>query len=59
MRKYRSLLLFIQDDSNATLSQRKSKHNARKNIFRFIFKSLEMIMMICQIAECVFEIFKK
>lgn len=59
MRKYRSLLLFIQDDSNATLSQRKSKHNARKNFFQFAFKSLEVILIISQIAECIFEIFKK
>lgn len=59
MRKYRTLLLFIQDDSNAILSKRKSKQNARKNFFQFAFKSLEVILMISQIAESIFEIFKK
>lgn len=59
MHKQKSNLLFTKDNPDTTVDPRKSKFCVRKNIFRFAFKTLEILMMISQIAECVFEVFKK
>ncbi len=59
MRKQKSNLLFTKDNPDTTGYPRKSKFRIRKNFFRFAFKTLEVLMMISQIAECIFEIFKK